>query len=115
MIELKTHEQLKPAIDRAVADRQNLLVQLTNFARKYIVVNRRNGQIYEVIFKVDVHGRRFGECDCRAGQLNRICKHLAAAAGLNTCLAEQGLLNRQEVQSTQTQKVEECVNTPQPV
>ncbi len=94
MIELKNQEQLKNAIERAKVDRKNLLVQLTSIARKYRVVNRLNGQVYDVIFRVDKDGKRFGYCNCRAGELGRICKHLAAAAALNTCLAEQGLLNR---------------------
>ncbi len=93
MIELKNQEQLKNAIKRAKVDRKNLLVQLTSIARKYRVVNRRNNQVYDVIFRVNADGKRYGQCNCRAGEIGRICKHLAAAAALNTCLAEQGLLN----------------------
>ncbi len=94
MIELKSQEQLKNAIERARADRKNLLVQSTNVARQYRVVNRQKHQTYDVIFKVGADGRRFGDCNCRAGELGRLCKHIAAAAALNTCLAEQGLLNQ---------------------
>ncbi len=100
MIELKNQEQLKSAIERATADRKNLLVQLTEIARKYKVVNRQKGRIYEVTFHIGENGRRFGHCTCQAGELGRLCKHLAAAAGLNTCLAEQGLLNHRAVQTT---------------
>ncbi len=115
MIELKNQEQLKSAIELTTADRKNLLVQLTKVARKYKVVNRQNGQTYEVTFQIGVNSRRFGHYNCRAGELGRLCKHLAAAAGLNTCLAEQGLLNRRAVQATQTTKAEECANIPQPL
>ncbi len=94
MIELRNPEQLKRAIELAHADRKNLLVQLTETARKYRVINRRKNQIYEVTFSVRNNGRRFGHCTCRAGELGKECKHLAAAAGLNTCLAQQGLLSR---------------------
>lgn len=93
MIELKNQEQFKNVIERARMDRKNLLVQLTGEARKYKVVNRQKGQIYDVIFRVNAEGKRFGYCNCRAGELGRLCKHIAAAAALNICLAEQGRLN----------------------
>jgi hypothetical protein len=97
MIELKKREQLRRAVELAKANSKNLLVQLTDVARKYRVINRQKGQVYEVTFIVREDGRRFGHCTCRAGELNRECKHLAAAAGLNVCLAEKGLLNRHQV------------------
>ncbi len=99
MIELRSQEQLKRAIELASADRKNLLVQRTETERKYRVVNRQKNRVYEVTFDVRDNGRRFGHCTCRAGELGRECKHLAAAAGLNTCLAEQGLLNRRQNQA----------------
>jgi uncharacterized Zn finger protein len=96
MIELKNREQLQNAIERARADRKSLFVQLTDVARQYRVTNRRNGNTYVVSFLVNENGkRRLGQCSCKAGARGHVCKHLAAAAGLNTCLAEQGLLNRQ--------------------
>lgn len=96
MVELRNREQLKRAIELAVMEKRNLLVQPTAEARKYRVVNRRKGQIYEVTFIVRENGkRRFGHCTCRAGELGRECKHLAAAVGLHVCRAEQGLLSRQ--------------------
>lgn len=93
MIELKNKEQLQRAVELAVKDRKNLLVKLTDTARKYRVVNRQKGQIYDVTFIVREDGKKLGHCTCRAGELGRECKHLAAAAGLNACLAERGLLN----------------------
>lgn len=99
MIELVNKEQLQRAIELATAESKNLLVQLTDVARKYRVVNRKKGQTYEVTFLVSANGKKFGQCSCKAGELGRVCKHLAAAAGLNTCLAEQGLLNRREIQT----------------
>ena len=95
MIELKNREQLKNAIERARADRKSLFVQLTDVARQYRVTNRRNGNTYVVRFLINENGKRLGQCTCVAGARGNVCKHLAAAAGLNTCLAEQGLLNRQ--------------------
>jgi hypothetical protein len=102
MIELKNPEQLKRAIELANADRKNLLVQLTPVARKYRVSNRKKNQTYEVTFSVLENKRKFGHCTCPAGELGKACKHLAAAAGLNTCLAEQGLLNRHQPQQQAT-------------
>lgn len=96
MIELKNREQLRRAIELAAAERKSLLVQPTDTPRKYRVINRQKRQIYEVTFIVRENGkRRFGHCTCRAGELGRECKHLAAAVGLNVCRAEQGLLSRQ--------------------
>lgn len=102
MIELKRNEQLKMAIDRARAERKSLLVKMTGVARQYLVVNRNTNKVYTVSFSVKFSGQKFASCDCKAGMNNRLCKHVAAAAGLNVCLAEQGLLNRQQTQSLQT-------------
>jgi hypothetical protein len=95
MIELKSREQLSRAIELAVKEKRNLLVQPTTEARKYRVLNRKKGLIYEVTFTVREDRKKFGHCTCRAGELGRECKHLAAAAGLHVCRAEQGLLSRQ--------------------
>ena len=100
MIELRNPEQLKRAVELATAESKNLLVQLTDVARKYRVVNRQKKLIYEVTFIIRENGRRFGHCTCRAGELGRECKHLAAAAGLNACLAQQGFFNRSQNQTT---------------
>lgn len=94
MIELKNLEQFNKAIERAKAERKDLLVQITERARQYRVINRRRNQIYVVTFHVSGSGRRFGNCTCQAGTNGLICKHIAAAAGLNTCLAAQGRLNQ---------------------
>ncbi len=99
MVELKNKEQLSPAIERAHHDAKNLLVKMTEVQRLYRVVNRRNGYTYTVSFYVREDGRRFGHCTCKAGEVDMICKHLAAAAALNTYLAEQGLLDRRVVRS----------------
>lgn len=101
MIELINQEQLKRAIELATADRKNLLVQITDTARKYRVTNRRKGHVYEVTFTVREDRKKFGHCTCRAGELGRECKHLAAAVGLHVCRAEQqSLLNRRQNQTT---------------
>lgn len=99
MIELKSREQLERAIARAKAESKNLIVRLTNAVRIYRVENRKNGNVYTVNFFVR-NNRRFGSCDCRAGQEGMACKHLAAAAALNSYLAEQGALKRKAVSQT---------------
>lgn len=94
MVELRNREQLKRAIELAVKEKRNLLVQLTDTARKYRVINRKKRQVYEVTFIVRENGkRRFGHCTCRAGELGLACKHIAAAAGLHVYLAGQGVFN----------------------
>ena len=93
MIQLKNRGQLGAAIERARRDAKNLLVQVTPAARQYRVLNRRTGNVYTVNFVVHRDGKRFGFCTCEASEFNLPCKHIAAAAALNICLAEQGLLN----------------------
>ena len=96
MIELKT-ETMQNAIAKARAERKNLVVRLTNAVRQYKVESKASGKTYTVNFFVR-NNRRFGHCNCRAGEQGKFaCKHLAAAAALNTCLAEQGRLNRKAV------------------
>lgn len=64
MIELKSVEQLSKAIERAKTS--SLFVRFVQF-RQFRVVNRMNGQTYNVNFFVRA-GRRFGHCDCKGGE-----------------------------------------------
>ncbi len=96
MIELKSRQQINKAIERAKTERKNLVVRLTNSARQYRVENRATGGDYLVNFFIRDR-RRFAHCSCPAGVQNVPCKHIAAAAALNICLAEQGLLSRKAV------------------
>jgi uncharacterized Zn finger protein len=96
MIEL-TENTMQRAIAKARAEAKNLVVRMTTAARMYRVENKAKGAIYTVNFFVR-NGKRFGNCDCKAGQDGRFaCKHLAAAAGLNQYLASQGALNKKAV------------------
>jgi uncharacterized Zn finger protein len=95
MIEL-TLETMQNAINKARAERKNLTVRLTNATRMYRVENKSNGNVYTVNFFVR-NGRKFGSCTCKAGEAGKhCCKHIAAAAGLNTALAERGLLQNRK-------------------
>ena len=88
MIELKSREQLNKAIERAKKSR--LYVRASQFFRQYKVENRENGRTYTVDFFLR-NGRRFGHCNCKGGQQNLACKHLAAAAGLHVVRAAQAV------------------------
>lgn len=83
MIELKSAEQLSGAIERAKAGR--LFASFVQF-RQFRVTNRETGAEYNVNFFVR-GGRRFGHCDCKAGERGWACKHLAAAAAVQTGIA----------------------------
>ena len=96
MIELTSIEQMQRAINRAKQERKDLVVRFTTAVRQYRVENRKTGGNYLVNFFVRDR-RRFAACTCPAGQQNMICKHVAAAAALNICLAEQGRLNRKSI------------------
>lgn len=87
MIELKSAEQLSKAIDRAKSG--SLFVRFIQF-RQFRVENRSNGQTYNVNFFVRA-GRRFGHCDCAGGERGLACKHLAAAAAVQTGIAAMRL------------------------
>jgi hypothetical protein len=79
MIELISAEQLSKATERAKAG--NLFVRPSSIFRQYHVTNRDTGAKYTVDFFVrKSDGKRFGNCTCKAGQNNRACKHLSAAA-----------------------------------
>ena len=97
MIELKNEAQLERAIKRARAEAKSLLVQTTQAVRQYRVTNRANGNVYVVNFFVRNSGKRFAHCNCKAGEQNMACKHLAAAAGLNMYLAANGVFERKSV------------------
>lgn len=96
MIELKNKKQIEKAIERARNERKNLVVRLTSAVRQYRVENRSTGGNYVVNFFIR-NKRRYAHCSCPAGLQNMACKHVAAAAALNCCLAEQGALNRKSV------------------
>jgi hypothetical protein len=80
MIELKSAGQLGKAIERARAAR--LFVRFVQF-RQFRVANRDNGRAYDVNFFVRA-GRRSGRCTCKGGERGLACKHLAAAAAIQT-------------------------------
>lgn len=77
MIEIVNAEQLSKATARAKAG--NLFVQPTTFLRQYKVTNCENGNQYYVDFFVR-NGKRYGQCTCKAGMNNKLCKHLSASA-----------------------------------
>lgn len=96
MIELTNQTVLENAIARAKAEAKSLFVQLTKVPRQYRVTNRAKNSTYLVNFFI-MNGRRFAVCECKAGQKDMACKHVAAAAGLNMYLAANGMLNRKAV------------------
>jgi hypothetical protein len=94
MIEL-TETTMQNAIAKAKAERNNLTVRLTSAVRMYRVESKSSSNVYTVNFSVR-DGRRFGHCNCKAGEAGKFaCKHIAAAAALNMALAEAGRLNKQ--------------------
>lgn len=102
MIELKTREQLKNAIKNAQAESKNLVVRLTRAVRMYRVENRRTNNTYTVNFFIR-NDRRFASCTCPAHDKGYLCKHIAAAAALNTYLATQGAFNTEQLQPAVSQ------------
>jgi hypothetical protein len=86
MIELKSADQLQKAIE--TARKAKLFIKPSSLFRQYVVENRQNGRSYIINFFVRA-GKRFGHCDCAAGERNLACKHLAASAGYYMMRAEQ--------------------------
>lgn len=87
MIELKSAAELGKAIERAKVGQ--LFVRFVQF-RQFTVENRAGGQTYNVNFFVRL-GRRFGHCDCKGGERGLACKHIAAAAAVQTVIAAMRL------------------------
>ena len=87
MIELKSTEHLSKAIKRAKAS--SLFVRFVQF-RQFKVENRQSGATYDVNFFVRA-GRRFGHCTCKGGERGLACKHIAAAAAVQTGIAAMRL------------------------
>ena len=83
MVQLSSTKQLAKAIQRAKTGR--LFVRFVQF-RQFKVENRQTGATYNVNFFVR-EGRRFGHCDCKGGERGLVCKHLAAAAAVQTGIA----------------------------
>jgi hypothetical protein len=83
MIELK-RSNMTQAIIRAWQKKPK--VRTTGW-RHYEVVNQITGTIYHVEFDVK-EGRKYGSCDCKAGQNGRYCYHLAGAAAVHLAIAK---------------------------
>jgi hypothetical protein len=79
MIKLET-QKITAAIAKAKTLRPR--VSLINPAERIYSVTGSKGDSYTVKFAV-VGGLKLAECSCKAGQANRVCYHLAAAAQAN--------------------------------
>ncbi len=54
--------------------------------RRYEVTNKKSGATYHVEFDVR-NGKRLASCDCKAGQRETLCYHVASSAGIHACVA----------------------------
>ena len=83
MIELKSKEQMKRAIQRA---RQlKPFVRYVGF-RWYEVQSSNGDSVYTIHFYKNGK-QRLGECNCKGGQRGLICYHLAASAAVHIGIA----------------------------
>ena len=57
--------------------------------RLYLVESSTPGTWYPVRLSVSETGLPLGECGCRAGQLDKICRHVFAAATLAQAIKRQ--------------------------
>ena len=84
MIELTSKEKIAKAIDKA--RQQKPRVRVIAFGL-YAVQNKETGATYEVVCERRGN-RRFAGCNCKAGERDLPCYHLAAAVGVHSQLAE---------------------------
>lgn len=91
MIELTEGGQLGVATAQARAAARNWKIHMTGVSREYRVVNPKNGLGFTVTFRTGADGKRFGHCSCAAGVMNRLCRHIEAAASSNIYLEEKDL------------------------
>jgi len=82
VIEL-TRDKLQKAIEKAKQER-NHVRPLT--WRRYEVTTPKGG-IYTVTFDVR-KGRKYGACNCKAGQREMACYHLASAIAVHLAIAK---------------------------
>ena len=80
MIKLESHK-MKSAIERAKTVRP----RVRRTAERTYAVTGSKGDTYTVTFAV-ANGLKLAECNCKAGQSNQLCYHVAAAAALNIAL-----------------------------
>lgn len=85
MIELNSPEKLQNAINNARARKPRVRVIVFGV---YSVTNKTTGATYTV--RCERRGnRRFAGCNCKAGQRDLPCYHLAAAVGVHIQLASE--------------------------
>src|SRR5262249_59230271 len=92
MIKLET-DKMQKAIERSKAVRPHVRA-ISADERTYSVTGSK-GDRYTVKFVV-VNGLKLAECDCKAGQREQLCYHIAAAAAVNIALHS---MRRQGTQS----------------
>ena len=83
MIELRSREQMKRAIERA--RKMKPFVRVRGF-RWYEVKSSDGNQVYTLHFYHE-NGRRLAECTCKGHERGYVCWHLAAAASVHIGLA----------------------------
>ncbi len=85
MIKLTTAEAMQKAIDKA--RKVKPLVRVVNFG-SYTVTNKETGATYTVTCE-KLHGEKFADCTCKAGERGRKCYHVAAAVGAHVIIAAE--------------------------
>jgi hypothetical protein len=83
MIELKSKEQMKRAIERAKELKP--FVRVRGF-RWYEVKSTSTDEIYTIHFYKNGK-QRLGECNCKGAQSGYVCYHLAGAAAVHIGIA----------------------------
>ena len=91
MVELTEGGALGVATGRARAAARNWEIHMTGVGREYRVLNPKNGLGFTVTFRTGSDGKRFGHCSCVAGETDRLCRHIEAAAASNVYLDEKNL------------------------
>jgi len=97
----------KASIERAVekARRVKNYVRMISFRRYEVITPELNA--YTVTFDVR-NGRKVGSCNCKAGQFNTPCHHLASAIVLHLAVArikaEAEKTSKPEPKPTQSQR-----------
>ena len=93
MIKLERGDKMNRAIARAKAVHPRVK-WLGN--RTYLVTSSDGRSVYTVRFVV-ANGHKLAECNCKAGQQEQLCYHVAAAASVNIAIAS---IQRQAEQAT---------------
>ena len=89
MFILKNRQQLENAINKARRITPKLKIKVLGFGHYLVESESRRGFFNQVRCGRLDNGKKYVDCECRAGRNGVVCKHAVIAIGAHTVLAEK--------------------------